>query len=154
MINKHFKFEETVIDTILNLIKDNQEYLTQPENLPQLAKMYLLLLPITYLLMLITNNYYFFLFNWKFSDAYRNKQTIDYSGYNQIGIGFYQLFRGLYYFVLLGLCIWNIKEFPNIFFALFLTEFLRNLIRKPWWFLLVNLFGFISILIYAKSHFF
>jgi hypothetical protein len=79
---------------------------------------------------------------------------MDYSEYNPIGIGFYQLFRGLYYFVLLGLSIWNIKTFPNIFLALFLTEFLRHLIRKPWWFLLVNLFGLISILIYAKSHFF
>jgi len=39
MINKHFKYEEKVIDVILTLIKDNQEYLTQPENLPQLAKL-------------------------------------------------------------------------------------------------------------------
>ncbi len=33
------KFEKEVIDVILNLIKDNQVYLTQPENLPQLAKL-------------------------------------------------------------------------------------------------------------------
>ncbi len=39
MINKHFAFEKNIIDVILNLIKDNQEYLTQPENLPQLAKL-------------------------------------------------------------------------------------------------------------------
>lgn len=39
MIDKHFKFEEKVIDVILGLIRDNQEYLTQPENLPQLAKL-------------------------------------------------------------------------------------------------------------------
>lgn len=39
MIDKHFKYEEKVIDVILGLIRDNQEYLTQPENLPQLAKL-------------------------------------------------------------------------------------------------------------------
>lgn len=36
---KKFAFERQVIDPILNLIKKNQEYLTQPENLPQLAKL-------------------------------------------------------------------------------------------------------------------
>lgn len=36
---KKFKFEKKVIDVLLNTIKDNQEYLTQPENLPQLAKL-------------------------------------------------------------------------------------------------------------------
>ena len=34
-----FKFEKKVINVILNIIKDNQEYLTKPENLPQLAKL-------------------------------------------------------------------------------------------------------------------
>lgn len=34
-----YNFEEKVIDVILNTIKDNQVYLTQPENLPQLAKL-------------------------------------------------------------------------------------------------------------------
>ena len=34
-----FKFEKLVIDKILNIIKKNQVYLTQPENLPQLAKL-------------------------------------------------------------------------------------------------------------------
>lgn len=34
-----FKFEKKVIDVLLSTIKDNQEYLTQPENLPQLAKL-------------------------------------------------------------------------------------------------------------------
>ena len=38
-MNKHFKYEEIVIDPILNIIKDNQDYLTKPENLPQLAKL-------------------------------------------------------------------------------------------------------------------
>lgn len=38
-INRRFKFEEKVIDPILTLIRENQEYLTQPENLPQLAKL-------------------------------------------------------------------------------------------------------------------
>jgi hypothetical protein len=33
------KYEERIIDTILNVIKDNQIYLTQKENLPQLAKL-------------------------------------------------------------------------------------------------------------------
>lgn len=33
------QFEERIIDPILNLIKDHQVYLTQPENLPQLAKL-------------------------------------------------------------------------------------------------------------------
>lgn len=37
--DKHFKFEENVIDPILICIRENQEYLTQPENLPQLAKL-------------------------------------------------------------------------------------------------------------------
>jgi hypothetical protein len=36
---KGYKFEKNVIDVILKTIKDNQEYLTQPENLPQLAKL-------------------------------------------------------------------------------------------------------------------
>lgn len=36
---KDFKFEEKVIDPILNCIKDNHDFLTQPENLPQLAKL-------------------------------------------------------------------------------------------------------------------
>ena len=35
----NFKFEEEVIDPILNCIKDNQKYLTKPKNLPQLAKL-------------------------------------------------------------------------------------------------------------------
>lgn len=34
-----YKFEKNVIDKILNIIKKNQLYLTQPENLPQLAKL-------------------------------------------------------------------------------------------------------------------
>lgn len=38
-ISTSFKFEEEIIDPILNCIKDNQEYLTKPENLPQLAKL-------------------------------------------------------------------------------------------------------------------
>lgn len=33
------EYEERIIDTILNTIKDNQVYLTQKENLPQLAKL-------------------------------------------------------------------------------------------------------------------
>ena len=33
------QFEERIIDVILNLIKDNQTYLTQKKNLPQLAKL-------------------------------------------------------------------------------------------------------------------
>lgn len=36
---KKFNYEEQVIDVILNLIKDNQKYLTKKENLPQLAKL-------------------------------------------------------------------------------------------------------------------
>jgi len=39
MLNRKFKFEEEVIDPILELIRDNQEFLTKPENLPQLAKL-------------------------------------------------------------------------------------------------------------------
>lgn len=38
-IDRRFKFEEKIIDPILTLIRENQEYLTQPENLPQLAKL-------------------------------------------------------------------------------------------------------------------
>lgn len=34
-----FKFEKLVIDPILSLMKEHQIYLTQPENLPQLAKL-------------------------------------------------------------------------------------------------------------------
>lgn len=34
-----FKFEKLIIDPILKLIKKHQLYLTQPENLPQLAKL-------------------------------------------------------------------------------------------------------------------
>lgn len=34
-----YNFEKNVIDVILNTIKDNQVYLTQKENLPQLAKL-------------------------------------------------------------------------------------------------------------------
>jgi len=33
------KYEERIIDTILNTIKEHQVYLTQKENLPQLAKL-------------------------------------------------------------------------------------------------------------------
>ena len=33
------QYEQRIIDVILNTIKDNQEYLTQKENLPQLAKL-------------------------------------------------------------------------------------------------------------------
>jgi hypothetical protein len=33
------QYEERIIDTILNVIKDNQTYLTQKKNLPQLAKL-------------------------------------------------------------------------------------------------------------------
>jgi len=38
-INPNCNYEYRVIDKILNLIKDNQEYLTETENLPQLAKL-------------------------------------------------------------------------------------------------------------------
>lgn len=38
-IKTNFKFEKEIIDPILNCIKDNQVYLTQKENLPQLAKL-------------------------------------------------------------------------------------------------------------------
>ena len=34
-----FDFEKQVIDPILIIIRENQEYLTYPENLPQLAKL-------------------------------------------------------------------------------------------------------------------
>jgi len=37
--DRNFKFEEKVINPILECIRDNQEYLTQIENLPQLAKL-------------------------------------------------------------------------------------------------------------------
>ena len=39
MIDQHFEYEKLVIDPILNLIKDNQKYLTKRANLPQLAKL-------------------------------------------------------------------------------------------------------------------
>ena len=38
-LKESFLFEEKVIDPILNLIKDNQKYLTKKENLPQLSKL-------------------------------------------------------------------------------------------------------------------
>lgn len=38
-VRSGFHFERDVIDVILNLIKDNQVYLTKEENLPQLAKL-------------------------------------------------------------------------------------------------------------------
>jgi len=34
-----YKFEKNIIDVLLNTIKEYQVYLTQPENLPQLAKL-------------------------------------------------------------------------------------------------------------------
>jgi hypothetical protein len=37
--DKNFRYEEEIIDPILNCIKDNQVYLTMTENLPQLAKL-------------------------------------------------------------------------------------------------------------------
>lgn len=39
MLDRKFKFEEKVINPILEYIRDNQLTLTQPENLPQLAKL-------------------------------------------------------------------------------------------------------------------
>lgn len=38
-INRKFKFEEMIIDPIISIIRENQKYLTKPENLPQLAKL-------------------------------------------------------------------------------------------------------------------
>lgn len=38
-LGKRYKFEANIIDPILLLIRNNQEYLTQPANLPQLAKL-------------------------------------------------------------------------------------------------------------------
>lgn len=38
-LKESFLFEEKVIDPILNIIKDNQKYLTKKANLPQLAKL-------------------------------------------------------------------------------------------------------------------
>lgn len=38
-MNAKFNYEKEIIDPLLNLIKDNQIWLTQPENLPQLAKL-------------------------------------------------------------------------------------------------------------------
>ena len=106
-------------------------------------------IPFAYLLMLLSNNLYFFQFNWKFSDHHKANQEMDYSDYNIIWIGIYQLFRGIYYFTLIGLNIFYIKTIPNIFFYLFLVEFIRPLFRNHWWFFLVNLFGIISILLVA-----
>ena len=37
--DKNFKFEESVIDPILTCIRDNHDFLTRKENLPQLAKL-------------------------------------------------------------------------------------------------------------------
>jgi hypothetical protein len=106
----------------------------------------LIFIPIAYLMMLITNNKYFFQFNWNFSDSIKNKTKMDYSDYNLIWIAIYQLFRSLYYFALIGLSIWNIKIFPNIFFILFIVEFLKHFFRNRWWFLLTHLTGLIYIL--------
>ena len=39
MLNRKFKFEEQVINPILELIRDNQVELTQPDKLPQLSKL-------------------------------------------------------------------------------------------------------------------
>ena len=39
MDNQEYPFEEKVIDVLLNTIKDNQEYLTKEENIPQLTKL-------------------------------------------------------------------------------------------------------------------
>lgn len=38
-MERKLKFESRIINPILRLIKNNQEYLTKPENLPQLAKL-------------------------------------------------------------------------------------------------------------------
>ena len=37
--DKNYSFEEDIIDPILECIRDNQDYLCEPENLPQLAKL-------------------------------------------------------------------------------------------------------------------
>lgn len=37
--DKNYSFEQDVIDPILECIRDNQDYLCQDENLPQLAKL-------------------------------------------------------------------------------------------------------------------
>lgn len=39
MAKRNLKFESRIINPILRCIKNNQEYLTKPENLPQLAKL-------------------------------------------------------------------------------------------------------------------
>lgn len=39
MTKRNLKFESRIINPILRIIKNNQEYLTKPENLPQLAKL-------------------------------------------------------------------------------------------------------------------
>jgi hypothetical protein len=38
-MKRNLKFESRIINPILRIIKNNQEYLTKPENLPQLAKL-------------------------------------------------------------------------------------------------------------------
>jgi len=108
----------------------------------------LIFIPIAYLMMLITNNQYFFEFNWNFSDSIKNQTKMDYSEYNLIWISIYQLFRSLYYFTLIGLSIWNIKTFPNVFLILFSIEFFKHFFRNPWWFLFIHLTGIIYLLLF------
>jgi hypothetical protein len=105
----------------------------------------ILCIPLAYLLMLITNNSYFFEFNFEFHRKFLNKEKIV---YDSVWLGVYQLFRGLYYFTILGLSVWNIKTFPNTCLILFAAEFFRPIIRHRLWFLIINLSAF-SYLIYT-----
>lgn len=105
----------------------------------------LYLIPTAWLMMLVTNNDYFFEFNYDFSDKYKKGETIV---YNSIWLGVYQLFRSLYFFTLIGLSAWNIRTFPNIFLILFLTEYFRHLVRHRYWFLTVNLTSLFYLLYY------
>jgi len=108
----------------------------------------LIFIPIAYLMMLITNNHFFFRFNWKFSDSVKNQTEMDYSDYDLTWISIYQLFRSLYYFTLIGLSICNIKTFPNVFLILFMVEFLKHFFRNRWWFLFIHLTGLIYLLLF------
>ena len=109
----------------------------------------LIIIPLAYFMMLITNNLYFFQFNWNFIDRHRSNEVVP---YDYFWIGVYQLFRGLYYFTLLGLNIWYCSTIPNVFFFLFLSEFFRHLIRKSWWFFIVNLSTLIYLFYYIYSN--
>jgi len=93
-------------------------------------------------MMLISNNSYFYEINLDFKLRYKKEDVIHHSTL----IGIYQLFRGLYFFILMFLVALNYKTLPNVYLYLFIGEIIRNSVKNKYLFFSINLIMLLYLL--------